>query len=654
MRQQTIRHRHSCLPRVGPLPSGRARPSGFLARLGVALILASLCLLGGVAPAAAHPPLPESLRRLESELAADPDNAEFHLVYAQHLRAAGQSQRAEDEFRRCLALRPEWSAWVEAVRTGSPPPHSPADRRGVPLAAGSSDPVTPATSPRVTRGPYLQSGSPWAMTLRWRTDVPVGSRIQFGDAPGAWTGAREDTLPRLDHELRIAGLLPDHRYYYAVGHPGGDLAGGDASHTFVTPPPPGTRKPLRLWVIGDSGAPLIGSHQVRDGYATFNGALDADFWLMLGDNAYNTGTDAEYQAAVFDTFPTLLRRSVVWPVHGNHDIVRPGETNDYYDFFTLPTAGEAGGVPSGSEAYYSFDHANVHVICLDSQDVNRTPSGAMLTWLVQDLAATSQQWIVACWHHPPYSKGSHDSDTDTGGKQKEMRENALPILEAAGVDLVLTGHSHSYERSFLLDGHYGLSTTLTAAMKKDDGDGRLLGDGAYVKPIAVRAPHEGTVYAVVGSSSQTGGGPLNHPVMISSLNLLGSLALDIDGLVLDGRFINTAGAVLDNFRIVKGGPSGTPLPTERPLAVHCAPNPFGSTTRISWTQPQSGRVEIRVFDVLGRLVAEVLDAVQPAGEHAVEWQGADARNRAAAPGTYLLVVRFEGRVTARKVVRRAG
>ena len=37
-----------------------------------------------------------------------------------------------------------------------------------------------------------------------------------------------------------------------------------------------------------------------------------------------------------------------------------------------------------------------------------------------------------------------------------MRQNALPILEADGVDLVLTGHSHSYERSFLLDGHYGV------------------------------------------------------------------------------------------------------------------------------------------------------------------------------------------------------
>ena len=60
----------------------------------------------------------------------------------------------------------------------------------------------------------------------------------------------------------------------------------------------------------------------------------------------------------------------------------------------------------------------------------------------------------------------------------DMREEALPILELGGVDMVLTGHRHSYERSYLLDGQYGLSSTLTAAMKKDAGDGRTDGTGA--------------------------------------------------------------------------------------------------------------------------------------------------------------------------------
>ena len=103
----------------------------------------------------------------------------------------------------------------------------------------------------------------------------------------------------------------------------------------------------------------------------------------------------------------------------------------------------------------------------------------MITWVTADLAATDQDWVIAYWHHPPYTKGSHDSDFET--ELIEMREVFLPVLEQGGVDLVLAGHSHVYERSFLLDQHYGDSTTLTAAMKLDAGSGRPEDTGAYQK-----------------------------------------------------------------------------------------------------------------------------------------------------------------------------
>ena len=73
-----------------------------------------------------------------------------------------------------------------------------------------------------------------------------------------------------------------------------------------------------------------------------------------------------------------------------------------------------------------------------------TPS-PMAIWLRSDLAVTTNRWLVAFWHHPPYTKGSHDSDAEA--ELIEMRQNIVPILEAGGVDLVLSGHSHSYERS---------------------------------------------------------------------------------------------------------------------------------------------------------------------------------------------------------------
>ena len=167
----------------------------------------------------------------------------------------------------------------------------------------------------------------------------------------------------------------------------------------------------------------------------------------------------------------------------------------------LPRDGEAGGLRSGTEAYYSFDYANIHFIVLESFETNRSANGAMMTWLRDDLLAHDQPWVIAFWHHPPYSKGSHNSDSET--ELVQMRQNALPILEGAGVDLVLGGHSHSYERSFLIDGHYGNSGGFNNNNVVDGGNGRPAGDGAYQKATLGAAPHEGAVYVVAGSSCST-------------------------------------------------------------------------------------------------------------------------------------------------------
>ena len=67
---------------------------------------------------------------------------------------------------------------------------------------------------------------------------------------------------------------------------------------------------------------------------------------------------------------------------------------------------------------------------------------------------------------------------------------------------MLAGHSHSYERSFLIDGHYGLSGTFQESMKVDGGDGREDGDGAYQKDGLGWDPHAGTVHQVSGSSGK--------------------------------------------------------------------------------------------------------------------------------------------------------
>lgn len=413
----------------------------------------------------------------------------------------------------------------------------------------------------VTRGPYLQMQTDDAITVRWRTDVATDSVVRYGSESGNLDQEVAVAGSTTEHRVRVEGLAAGQRYFYSVGSGSATLA-GDASYHFSAAPQQGLPAATRIWVVGDSGTADANARAVRDAYVTWAGSNPADFWLMLGDNAYNDGTDGEYQTAVFDTYPQILRQLPLWSTLGNHDghsADSSTESGPYYDIFELPREGEAGGWPSGTEAYYSFDYANIHFVCLDSYDTSRAESGAMMQWLESDLALNTQPWVIAFWHHPPYTKGSHDSDTE--GALIDMRQNALPFLEAWGVDLVLTGHSHSYERSYLLDGHYGTSTTFGAAYQVDAGDGRETGSGAYEKPGIVAAEHAGAVYAVAGSSGKISGGLLNHPAMFLSLNSLGSLVLDISGNRLDAFFLDQAGAVQDKFTIVKTPDEDAPLLT---------------------------------------------------------------------------------------------
>lgn len=404
----------------------------------------------------------------------------------------------------------------------------------------------------LTRGPYLQNSSHTNIIIRWRTDLAADSRVRYGTNLANLHFTKDEAFVVTEHIVTLTHLSPDTKYFYSVGSMTTNLAGADTNHFFVTAPMPGTPKSTRLWAIGDFGTALPEQISVRDAYETFTGSRHTDLWLMLGDNAYESGLDAEYQTAVFDVYTNLFRKSVVWPTLGNHDTAQATEFSDaypYFDIFTLPQNGEAGGVPSGTEHYYSFNYGNIHFICLDSMTGGRTTNSPMYAWLTNDLATNKAMWTIAYWHHPPYTKGSHDSDFEP--ELIEMREVFLPLLEQGGVDLILGGHSHTYERSHLLDQHYGDSSTLTEAMKRDAGGGRASEGRPYHKHLFNPRAHQGAVYAVVGSSGHTGGGALNHPAMHVSLNELGSLVLDINSNRLDAIFLRETGATNDSFTIVK-------------------------------------------------------------------------------------------------------
>ena len=399
----------------------------------------------------------------------------------------------------------------------------------------------------LVRGPYLQSGSPTGAVVRWRTDLATDVLLKYGADPAALTNAVLLSLGTNEHIARLTGLEPETRYYYSIGTPGQPLVGG-SNYWFKTSPPAGLHRPTRIWALGDSGTANENAKNVRNSFNRFaatNGA--ADFWLMLGDNAYNRGLDSEYQAAVFDLYPETLRNLFLWPALGNHESDQSFSATSfpYLDIFSPPEHGEAGGVASGNRKYYSFNYGDIHFICLDSMTSGRGTNSVMVQWLIDDLAAATATWNVVFFHHPPYTHGSHNSDVEA--ELIEVRQNILPILEANGVDLVLSGHSHCLERSYLLNGHYGVSASMTNAMKIDGGSGREEASGAYRKnPLG-----QGTVYTVAGSSGQISGGQLNHAAHFISLNELGSLVIDVSSNRMDVRFLGTNVAVLDHFTLLK-------------------------------------------------------------------------------------------------------
>ncbi len=488
-------------------------------------------------------------------------------------------------------------AGLLAACGNSPPPADVADSPTNPV-----DPVDPnvelcsGTEINPERLFLQQVGADRAI-IKWRGNVDGGdeaSDVCFGTHMNALPASSltAANVTETEHrEALLTGLTPDTTYYYSVG----GAASALQTRHFRTAPVTGESPAdgnVRMWVLGDSGTagstidPEGGdARDVRDGYLTWaasNGGEPTDLILMLGDAAYLDGTDAQFQSAVFETYPDILSSAGLWSTIGNHEMgvsglstatstglylpaqgqrdPLPASPMPYLNIHTLPTQGENGGEPSNTEQYYSFDYGNVHVVSLDSQVAIRDSGNneTMKQWLINDLSASSNDWTLVIFHHPPYTKGSHDSDSAVLGIDQpifDIREQYTEIFEDHGVDLAYSGHSHSYERSFYLNGHTGLEASFDPNVHAEhDGAGNPLtgqDDQEYRQISNNSGVDDKVVYTVAGSSGQatstSDGYP--HNAMAYSEIVLGSVVIDATATTLTARFINIDGDVLDFFVI---------------------------------------------------------------------------------------------------------
>jgi hypothetical protein len=463
---------------------------------------------------------------------------------------------------------------------------------------------------------FLQQLTDSSVIIKWRGEATAAC---IGSAQDGLAIRMEATSTAGDHrEAVFTGLDAHTTYFYSIGA----ASTAPADQKFSTSPKSGSLPEdgnTRVWLIGDSGTGGDDERADHEGEAAMVRAgmeqfvardkEGIDVFMMLGDNAYEVGSDFNHQQAVFETYTTLLKNVAVWPTIGNHemgigeaapvgglstsadpDSYRPTTMDapsrmPYLDIFSLPANGEAGGVPSGTEQYYSFDYGNVHFVSLDSQLSARDDEqrAAMHNWLVDDLASNESDWTIVIFHHPPYSKGAnHDSD-DTETRtfdlpQKDMREEFVPVFDEYGVDLVYGGHSHSYERSYYLHNHTGNSDTFSPAEHAElvNNDPSRPASGRDAEAYAQLSPTSGgvddrVVYTVAGNSGkadETAGfltTPeewLRHAAHIEQpadsatpkhrgLNVIGSVVVDASAQKLVASLIDVDGVVLDSFTITR-------------------------------------------------------------------------------------------------------
>ncbi len=149
------------------------------------------------------------------------------------------------------------------------------------------------------RGPYLQAATPTSIVIRWRTDALVRGVVRYGATAEKLSLTAQDSLLTSEHKIKLEGLQPSTKYYYSIGAWKDTLQIGPGNY-FSTLPVPGTEGIYRIGVVGDCGNNSINQRNVRDQLVRYLGDNYMNAWILLGDNSYSTGRDAEYQSNFFN------------------------------------------------------------------------------------------------------------------------------------------------------------------------------------------------------------------------------------------------------------------------------------------------------------------------------------------------------------------
>jgi hypothetical protein len=318
--------------------------------------------------------------------------------------------------------------------------------------------LVPELLANFVRGPYLQNTSATTQHILWKTLLPADSRVEYGLTPalGLWC---LDTNLVAAHEVVLTNLSPATTYYYRVLSSSAERLATSPPFAFRTLRAAG---PFSFTFFADMGQGSAAQFAIADVVRR----SEPDLVLCIGDLVYPTYTRWREDLRFFSVYSPHMRTTPYYVVAGNHDVVY-GSERDFFAAFSMPTNSispeEHAAAHTGPQHYYSFDHGEAHFVGLYVpllfSYAALTNDAPQMRWLEADLASSAKPWKFMFLHHPVISSDGHRNDDYNANLIPDPAElgNLLwPVARRHGVQLILAGHDHVYERFAPVGGVYAV------------------------------------------------------------------------------------------------------------------------------------------------------------------------------------------------------
>lgn len=410
--------------------------------------------------------------------------------------------------------------------------------------------------------PYLQAVTKSSIYVLVECSTQDTVTVMYGLTSSYGSSAKTESIENTAaspvtyvHNVKLSGLQTNTFYYYKA------VQGSSSSQGFSFRTAVDTGTSFRFVCMGDCRSGTSIHDQIAQRIFSANPIV----LIYSGDLCY----DSTYNYWKSEFFRTnelnLIAQVPFFNAPGNHE---SWKTNT--QAFT-----QAPGSASGTQAYYSFDYGDMHVLIINNE-VPYNVGSAQYNFALSDLASTTKQWKIVNSHHPAYCAGGHGEDTT----MIAMTQN---IFVPNHVDMVISGHSHFYQHNYVNNIHH----------------------------------------MVIG----TAGAPLYDPLIanytLKSVKDYCYAVTDVTPTTFTMLVYNNVGTLLDSIRLVKttSGMHNMNKNLDEFNLNQNYPNPFNPGTDINFHIAKKGFTTLKIYNLLGNEILTLISSDLEPGDYHIKWDG---------------------------------